>query len=84
MGVTVILEMRKSSEWAPVGRGDDRRTRPSVDADAGRAGRTRDVSSDVRHRQLSARSRRRRPVLSEVTVTFNVRDPDEHYHVPLC
>lgn len=82
-GVTVILEIRQASEWSPVARG-------TTDA----AGRLMTLTEDFQispgtyrltfdigtyHRNLGVSV----PFFPEVKIAFNVRDTDEHYHVPL-
>lgn len=82
-GLTVILEIRQASEWSPVGRG--------VTDDAGRLTTltegwplspgtyrlTFDIGAYHKDQGISV------PFFPEVKITFNVRDTDEHYHVPL-
>ena len=81
-GIAVILELRQTSEWAPIGRGTtDEKGRVNTLADGPiRPGLTGSRSTSVaidRSRGLTA------SFFPEVTITFNVRDPDEHYHLPL-
>jgi 5-hydroxyisourate hydrolase len=82
-GMTVILEMRQASEWTPIGRGetnaggrvtdllDDRVIAP------GTYRLTFDTGAFQRDQGMSV------PFFAEVTLTFAIRDPAEHYHVPL-
>ncbi|MBI3494213.1 MAG: hydroxyisourate hydrolase [Acidobacteria bacterium] len=81
-GLTVILEIRQASEWAPVGRGStDGKGRLETLTEGpispGIYRLTFDVGSYHRNLGLSA------PFFPEVRITFNVLDTDEHYHVPL-
>lgn len=83
VGVTVILELRQASEWSPIGRGstdeagrvasltDDRELVP------GTYRLTFDTGTYHREQGISV------PFFPEAKITFNVRDVDEHYHVPL-
>jgi len=83
VGVTVILEIRQASAWAPVGRGttdedgrvstltDDRELVP------GTYRLTFDTGTYHRQQGISL------PFFPEAKITFNVRDTDERYHVPL-
>src|SRR3984893_17913426 len=82
-GVTVILEMRQMSEWAPIARGttdeqgwlkkltEDRLITPGTDC------LTFDIGTYERDQGLSA------PFFPEARITFNIRDTDEDYHLPL-
>jgi len=82
-GVTVILELRQASEWTPIGRGttdgngrvasltDDRELIP------GTYRLTFDTGTYHREQGISV------PFFPEAKITFNVRDVDEDYHVPL-
>ena len=81
-GVTVILELRQASEWAPIGRGTtdengrvDTLTRGPLAPGTYRL--TFDIGSFHRAQGLSV------SFFPEVKITFNVRDPDEHFHLPL-
>jgi 5-hydroxyisourate hydrolase len=81
-GVSVILEMRTADDWKPVGRGvtDDKGRLTLVDKrplDPGTYRLTFDLGSYHRESGLSV------PFFPEAKVIFNVRDPQEHYHVPL-
>jgi hydroxyisourate hydrolase len=83
VGVTVILELRQASEWSPIGRGttdengrvasltDDRELIP------GTYRLTFDTGTYHREQGISV------PFFPEAKITFNVRDIDEDYHVPL-
>jgi 5-hydroxyisourate hydrolase len=83
VGVTVILEIRQASEWAPVGRGttDDlgRLTTltEGMPVAPGTYRLTFDIGTYQRDHGVTV------PFFPEARVTFNVRDPDEHYHLPL-
>jgi 5-hydroxyisourate hydrolase len=82
-GITVILEMRQASEWSPVGRGvtdatgrlmtltEDRPVLP------GTYRLTFDTGDYHRDQGLGM------PFFPEATVTFNVHEVAEHFHVPL-
>jgi 5-hydroxyisourate hydrolase len=81
-GVTVILELRQASEWTPVGRGTtDEKGRLNTLTDGpvspGTYRLTFDIGSFHRNQGVNV------PFFPEVEITFNVRDPDEHFHVPL-
>jgi 5-hydroxyisourate hydrolase len=82
-GVTVILEMRQTSEWTPIGRGEtdaDGRVATLMDGREiirGIYRLTFDTGAYHRDQAISA------PFFPEVTITFNVRDVSAHYHVPL-
>jgi hydroxyisourate hydrolase len=83
VGVTVILELRQASEWTPIGRGttdeagrvasltDDRELVP------GTYRLTFDTGTYHREQGITV------PFFPEAKITFNVRDIDEGYHVPL-
>jgi 5-hydroxyisourate hydrolase len=82
-GVTVILELRQTSEWMPVGRGET-----DADGRLSKLGDGRELSRGIYrltfdtgtyHRGRSGEA----PFFPEVTITFTVRDPEAHYHVPL-
>ena len=82
-GLTVILEVRQASEWAPVGRGvTDEKGRLTTLTEGwqvapGTYRLTFDVGDYHRWQGVAA------PFFPEVKVMFNVRDTAEHYHVPL-
>jgi 5-hydroxyisourate hydrolase len=82
VGVTVILELRQASAWAPIGRGQtdvngrvDTLTEGPLGPGTYRL--TFDIGSFHREQGLSV------SFFPEVKITFNVRDPDEHFHLPL-
>ena len=83
VGVTVILEMRQGSDWHPVGRGatDDKgRLNTLTDGQPlvpGTYRLTFDLASY--HRSTGVNG----AFFPEARIAFSVRDPDEHYHVPL-
>ena len=81
-GITVILELRQASAWAPIGRGTtdengrvDTLTNGTLTPGTYRL--TFDIGSFHREQGLSV------SFFPEVKITFNVRDPDEHFHLPL-
>ena len=81
-GITVILELRQASAWAPMGRGTtDENGRVTTLTDGsltpGTYRLTFDIGSFHREQGLSV------SFFPEVKITFNVRDPDEHFHLPL-
>ena len=81
-GVTVILELRQASEWTPIGRGTtDEKGRVNTLTDGpvspGTYRLTFDIGAFHRNQGLTV------AFFPEVKITFNVRDPDEHYHLPL-
>jgi 5-hydroxyisourate hydrolase len=81
-GVTVILELRQASEWAPIGRGStDEKGRITTLVDGpmspGTYRLTFDIGTYHRDQGLSV------AFFPEVRITFNVRDPEEHFHIPL-
>ena len=81
-GVTVILEMRQASEWTPVGRGEtDGKGRVTSLTDGPIAPGLYRLTFDIGayHRECGLAV----TFFPEVKITFNVRDPDEHYHLPL-
>jgi 5-hydroxyisourate hydrolase len=82
VGVTVILELRQASEWTPVGRGvtDDKgrvMTLTSGPISPGAYRLTFDVGAYQREMGFTV------TFFPEVRITFNVRDTEEHYHLPL-
>lgn len=82
VGVTVILEIRHANDWSPVGRGiTDAKGRVSTLTDGPLSPGTYRLTFDLGayHRQSGLAV----PFFPEAKVTFNVRDPSEHYHVPL-
>jgi 5-hydroxyisourate hydrolase len=81
-GITVILELRQASEWAPIGRGTtDGKGRIATLADGplspGTYRLTFDIGTYHRDQGLSV------AFFPEVRITFNVRDTEEHFHIPL-
>jgi 5-hydroxyisourate hydrolase len=81
-GLAVILEIRQTSDWTPVGRGStdgNGRIASLMDGpiSPGAYRLTFDIGSYHRNLGISV------PFFPEVKVTFNVRDVEEHYHVPL-
>jgi 5-hydroxyisourate hydrolase len=82
-GVTVILEMRHTSEWTPIGRGEtDANGRLTTLIDGleitpGIYRLTFDTGAYHRDQAIGV------PFFPEVTITFTVRDGSAHYHVPL-
>jgi 5-hydroxyisourate hydrolase len=81
-GITVILELRQASEWTPIGRGTtDEKGRVNTLTDGpvspGTYRLTFDIGAFHREQGLGA------PFFPEVKITFTVRDPDEHFHLPL-
>jgi 5-hydroxyisourate hydrolase len=81
--VTVVLEIRQTSEWVRVGRGaTDGNGRLTTLTGGGPIAPgtyrlTFDVGAYHRERGVTA------AFFPEVTVTFSVRDTAEQYHVPL-
>jgi len=82
-GITVILELRQQSEWTPVGRGvtDENGRLASLTDDFTIVPGTYRLVFDLGtyHRSQGFTT----PFFPEAKVTFNVRDTDEKYHVPL-
>jgi 5-hydroxyisourate hydrolase len=81
-GITVILELRQASEWTPIGRGTtDEKGRINTLTDGpvspGTYRLTFDIGTFHREQGLSV------PFFPEVKIAFTVRDPDEHFHLPL-
>ncbi len=82
-GVTVILEIRQASEWTPVGRGTtDEKGRlvtltEGLPITPGTYRLTFDIGSYQRDHGVTV------PFFPEVNITFNVRDTDEAFHLPL-
>ena len=82
-GVTVILEMRVASEWSPIARGitdANGRLATLTDGRAMTPGTYRlTFDTGAYHRDQGITT----PFFPEAKVTFNVRDVDDHYHLPL-
>jgi 5-hydroxyisourate hydrolase len=81
-GITVILELRQAGEWAPIGRGTtDQKGRVNTLTEGsispGTYRLTFDIGSFHRNQGLTV------AFFPEVRITFNVGDPDEHFHIPL-
>jgi 5-hydroxyisourate hydrolase len=81
-GITVILELRQASEWTPIGRGTtDEKGRVNTLTDGpvspGTYRLTFDIGTFHREQGLSV------SFFPEVRITFNVRDPHGHFHLPL-
>jgi 5-hydroxyisourate hydrolase len=81
-GITVILELRQASEWAPIGRGTtDEKGRVNTLTDGpvspGTYRLTFDIGAFHRSQGLNV------AFFPEVKITFTVRDPDEHFHLTL-
>jgi 5-hydroxyisourate hydrolase len=83
VGVTVILELRHAGEWSPIGRGttDAHGRLTTLTDDRGLAPGTYRLTFDTGayHREHGISV----PFFPEAKITFNVRNTDEHYHVPL-
>lgn len=81
--VTVILEVRQGSEWVPVGRGttDDKGRLVTLTEGWKLSPGTYRLTFDIGtyHRGLGLAA----PFFPEAKIAFNVRDADQHYHVPL-
>jgi 5-hydroxyisourate hydrolase len=83
VGISVVLEVRQQSEWAPVGRGTTDANGRVTTLTAGRPlapgtyRLTFDIASYQRDRGVTT------PFFPDATITFNVGNPGEHYHVPL-
>jgi hydroxyisourate hydrolase len=82
VGITVILELRHASEWSPIGRGttDESGRVTTLTGDNELVPGTYRLTFDIGtyHRDQGIN-----PFFPEAKITFNVRDTDEHYHVPL-
>ena len=83
VGLTVILEMRQASAWSPIGRGTtDGKGRlvtltEGLPIAPGTYRLTFDTGAYHRDQGIST------PFFPEVKIMFNVRDTEEHYHMPL-
>ena len=81
-GITVILELRQDGEWAPIGRGTtDEKGRVSTLTEGSISPGTYRLTFDIDsfHRNQGQTV----AFFPEVRITFNVRDPDQHFHIPL-
>jgi 5-hydroxyisourate hydrolase len=81
-GLTVILELRQASEWTPIGRGNtDGKGRVDTLTEGPLSPGTYRLTFDIGayHREVGLAV----AFFPEVKITFNVRDPDEHFHLPL-
>lgn len=81
--VAVILEMRQASDWTAIGRGvtdANGRLASLMDGRVMTPGTYRlTFDTGTYHRDQGITS----PFFPQATITFNVRDVSEHYHVPL-
>jgi 5-hydroxyisourate hydrolase len=82
VGVTVILEVRHANDWSPVGRGTTNEigrveTLTPSPITPGTYRLTFNLASYHKEHGLAV------PFFPEAKITFNVRDPNAHYHVPL-
>jgi 5-hydroxyisourate hydrolase len=83
VGMTVILEIRQGSEWAPVGRGTtDEKGRVTTLTEGwkvvpGTYRLTFDLANYHSEHGFDA------PLFPEAKIAFNARDNDEHLHIPL-
>src|SRR5262249_30572227 len=82
VGVTVILELRQASEWTPGGRGvtDEKGRLTTLTEGPISPGGDRppfDVAAYPRHMGVNVN------FFSEVPIPLNVKDTEEHYHLPL-
>lgn len=80
--MSVILEVRHTDDWRPVGRGTtDEKGRVSTLTSGAIAPGTYRLTFDLSayHKGHGVAV----PFFPEAKITFNVRDPDEHYHVPI-
>jgi len=82
-GVSIILEIRGAEDWQPVARGTtDAKGRLATlveqqQLDPGTYRLTFDLGTYHRGQGVTS------PFFPEAKVIFNVRDPSQHYHVPL-
>jgi 5-hydroxyisourate hydrolase len=83
VGITVILEVRHTSEWSPVGRGvtdEDGRLTTLTDGRQLAPGTYRlTFDTGAYHRDHGVTV----PFFPEAKITFNVRDTSANHHVPL-
>ena len=83
VGVTVILEVRQGSDWHPVGRGatDGKGRLDTLTGNSSLVPGTYRLTFDLAtyHRAHGVGA----AFFPEARIAFNVRDTDEHYHVPL-
>lgn len=82
-GVTVILEVRQSGDWSPVGRGttDEQGRLTTLTENRSLTPGIYRLTFDLGdyHRDQGVAQ----PFFPEAKITFNVKDPASHYHVPL-
>jgi 5-hydroxyisourate hydrolase len=82
-GVTVILEMRQMSDWVPIARGTTdeqgwvKALTEGLPLLPGTYSLTFDIGTYQRDQGLST------PFFPEARITFNIRDTDDDYHLPL-
>jgi len=82
-GISVTLELRQHSEWTPVGRGvTDEHGRLATLTEhftlvPGMYRLAYDIGSYHRNHGVAT------PFFPEATISFDVRNTNEHYHVPL-
>jgi 5-hydroxyisourate hydrolase len=82
-GISVTLEIQRSGNWEPVGRGaTDEKGRLTTlsqgrELDPGTYRLIFDLSGYLRERGIP------QPFFPEAMVTFNILDTRDHYHVPL-
>jgi 5-hydroxyisourate hydrolase len=82
VGVTVILELRQASEWAPIGRGvSDEKGRVTTLTSGPLSPGTYRLTFDVVDYQRAMGFDTN--FFPEVRITFNVKDTEQHYHIPL-
>ena len=83
VGMTVILELRQASAWSPIGRGttDEKGRLMTLTEGLPIAPGTYRLTFDTGayHKDHGVTT----PFYPEVKIMFNVRDPEELYHVPL-
>src|SRR5262245_48394076 len=82
-GITVVLELRRQSEWTPVGRGvtDENGRLATLTQNFTVVPGTYRIAYDIGgyHRSQGVAT----PFFPEAKISFDVRDINEHYHVPL-